>query len=245
LRSADPEFRRQVETALNDMTGNEPFYGGPEVEAIDPDPDELVARVKQNEEKNPGVLSADHVQLGVKGGVAMVMLGAIAREHGARSHEFPRPYTLLQKALRNETGQQLLGEAIKALRKGERQLPALDPETKQTLGRDGENRVIAMDAWNLRDLVMGTGDDDEDPEPTVDDVLTEIKSLARNEIGGRVEGLKERAEVVRSGLPPQAAKEAVELLIYAAGELEYLGRRGEEHLKVSEEPTPEEAGVGA
>ncbi len=215
--------------------------------ATDPDPDDLVAKVKQNEEESPGVLSAEHVQLGVKGGVAMVMLGAIAREHGARSYEFPRPYTLLQKTLRSEAGQELLGEAIKALRKGERQLPALEPETGQPLGRDGDNRVIPMDAENLRDLVMGSGEDgDGEPEPTVDDVLAEIKSLARNEVGGRVEGLKERAEVNLGGLPPQAAKEAVELLLYAAGELEYLGRRGEEHLKVSAEPAPEEeAGIGA
>ncbi len=45
-------------------------------------------------------------------------------------------------------------------------------------------------------------------EPTVDDVLAKIKSLARNDVGERVAGLKERAEVVREGLPPQAAKEA-------------------------------------
>jgi hypothetical protein len=31
LRNADPEFRRQVETALNDMAGKEPFYGVPAV----------------------------------------------------------------------------------------------------------------------------------------------------------------------------------------------------------------------
>jgi len=248
LPSADPEFRRQVETALNDMAGKEPFYGGPDVPNADPDPDELVARVKQSEAESPGALSVAHVELGVKGGVAMVMLGVIAREHGARSFEFPRPYTLLQRALRDETGQELLGEAIKALRQGKQQLPALDPETKQPLGLDGENRVVPMDAANLRDLVMGPGEDGEkEPEPTVEDVLAKINFLARHDVGGRVEQLKERPEVVRSGLPPETAREVVDLLMEAARELDYLGRRGVEHLKVSAELVEEgeEASVGA
>jgi len=248
LRNADPEFRRQVETALNDMAGKEPFYGGPEVPNTDPDPDQLVARVQQNEKENPGALSPEHVALGVKGGVALVLLGAIAREHGARSYEFPRPYTLLEKALHSKVGQELLGRGIKALRAGDRFLPALDPETGEPCGRDGENRVIPMDAENLWSVVKGKTGKEEggSPEATVDDVLVEIKSLARNDILGRVEALKERPEVARSGLPPQAAKEAAELLLNAAGELDYLARRGAEHLKVSADSVSgDEATVGA
>jgi hypothetical protein len=249
LRSADPEFRRQVETALNDMVGKEPFYGGPEVPKTDPDPDGLVARVQQSEQENPGVLSPDHVALGVKGGVALVLLGAISREHGARSYEFPRPYTILQKALRSKVGQELLGEGIKALRAKQAFLPARDPETGDPLGRDSENRVIQMNVENLWSVIDGTStgdDDDDEPVTTVEDVLAELKSLVRNDILGRVDDLKERPEVASGGLPQVAAKEAAELLMDAAGEIDYLVRRGAEHLKVSADaPSGEVTGIGA
>jgi hypothetical protein len=236
LRDADPEFRRQVETALRDMIGHSPFYGSgvPDLKVNDPDPDELVAAVKQKEKDEPGVLSVEHAELGVKGGVALVMLGAIAREHGARSYEVPRPYTVLQRMLHKEFGQELLGEAIRALRDGKKCLPALDPETRQPLGRDGENKVIPMSAENLRPLIIKVKDDD-DPDQAVDDILAEIKSRARNDLGERIDELKRHADVVRSGLPPHKVKEPFDLLLHLAGELDYLGRRGAEQLKGSEE----------
>jgi hypothetical protein len=244
LRDADPEFRRQVETTLRDMTGHLPFYGGPDLPMRDSDPDELVAKVKQNEQDNPGVLSEDHVELGVKGGVALVMLGAISREHGTRTYEFPRPYALLQDTLGSEFGQELLGEAIKALREGKAYLPALDPETREPTGRDGENREIPMGVDNLRQLVSAAEEDEEEEEPTrtADDILAEIRSLARNDLGGRIEELKQHPDVVRGGLPRQSVKDASELLLNQAWELEYLGRRSAEQLKPSNgEPVEEGA----
>ena len=104
FRDADPSLRRQVEITLRDMLGHAPFYGAdvPELAIDNPDPDDLVARVKAAAEANPGQLSVDHAALGVKGGVALVLLGALSREHGASASEAPRPYTVLQRMLHDE-----------------------------------------------------------------------------------------------------------------------------------------------
>src|SRR5207248_7129945 len=117
---------RQVETTLRDVLGYPPFYGSglPELIVNNPDPDELVVQVKAAEKAEPGELSAAHVELGVKGGAALVMLGALAREHGALASEAARPYTVLQRMLHDPFGQELLGEAINALRAGEDRIPA-------------------------------------------------------------------------------------------------------------------------
>ena len=120
IRDADPGFRRNIDTTLRDMLGHPPFYGSdvPDLpgRGNNPDPDTLVADVKKREEKNPKKLSVEHVELGVRGGVALVLLGALAREHGALASEAARPYTVLQRMLHDPMGQEILGEAIKALR---------------------------------------------------------------------------------------------------------------------------------
>ncbi len=240
LRSADPSLRRQVETTLRDILGSSPFYGNgvPELPvASNPHPDEMVARAKAAEEIEPGVLSSAHVELGVKGGVAMVMLGILARPHGAVANG-PRPYAVIQRMVHDEFGQQLLGEAIAALRKGSSGLPARDPETHDPKGRDAENRIVQMDLANLHALFSddgaGSGDEAGVEARTHDDVLAELLSVARDDISPLLEELKELPDVVREGLVPNKVKDLVELLMDQAGELDYLGRKGADHLRASQ-----------
>ena len=242
LRNADPAFRRDVETTLRDILVHPPFYGAnvPEVpKGSDPDPDELVKAVLKAHEKDPKALTEHHVELGVKGGVALVMLGALKREHGALASEVARPYTVVQGLLRDSFGQGLLGEAIQALRDGKQFLPARDPETKEPKGRDAENRVVPMDPNNLRELAgtVSSGEPGDDDARTPDEILTEIKSMVRNTVGELINELKEDSKVAQAGIAPQKAKELTELLMDQALDIEYLGRRGAENLKISEEAT--------
>jgi hypothetical protein len=240
LRNADPAFRRDVETTLRDIVVHPPFYGAnvPEIpKGSDPDPDELVEKVMKTHEKDPKVLTEHHVELGVKGGVALAMLGALRREHGAPASEVVRPYTVVQRLLRDSFGQELLGEAIQALRDGKSFLPARNPETKELKGRDAENRVVPMDANNLREVAgaVGSGEAGDDDSKTPDEILAELKSAVRNTVGELLKELKEHSEVTRAGVAPQKAKELTDLLMEQALDVEYLGRRGGEQLKISEE----------
>ena len=240
LRSADPAFRRDVETTLRDILIHPPFYGAnvPEVpKGSDPDPGELVKAVMKAHEKDPKALTEHHVELGVKGGVALVMLGAIRREHGALASEVARPYTVIQHLLRDSFGQGLLGEAIQALRDGEQFLPARDPETKEPKGRDAENRIVRMDPNNLRELAetVSSGEPGGDEARTPDEILAEIRSMVRNTVGELIKELQEDSRVAQAGVAPQKAKELTDLLMEQALDIEYLGRRGAESLKISEE----------
>lgn len=240
LRDADPAFRRDVETTLRDILVHPPFYGTnvPGVpKGSDPDPEELVKTVTKAHDENPKALTEHHVELGVKGGVALVMLGALRREHGALASEVARPYTVVQRLLGDSFGRELLGEAIQALRDGEQSLPARDPETKEPKGRDAENRVVPMDPNNLRELAetVSSNEAGDDDSRVPDEILAEIKSTVRNKVGELIKELKEHSEVVQAGVAPQKAKELTELLMEQALDIEYLGRRGAENLNVSEE----------
>jgi hypothetical protein len=245
LRDADPGLRRQVETTLRDVLGYPPFYGGdlPGLTVNNPDPNELVAQVNEAEEADPGKLSPAHIELGVKGGAALVMLGVLAREHGALASGVARPYTVLQRMLHDPFGQALLGEAIRALRAGEDRIPARNPETKEPKGRDAENRVVPMDPANLRELFTqngsGGGAGDGAPPRTLEDILAEMKSVARNDFGGLLDELKDVPEATRGGVAPHKVKDLVELLMDQAGDLDYLGRKGADQLRVAEESEAE------
>ena len=165
-----------------------------------PDVNELVQKVKRSEDLQPKQLTGDHVQLGVKGGIALVLLGALAREHGANAAEVARPYTVLQRMVHDPFGQELLGEAIKALRAGDRLIPARDPETKDPKGRDAENRVVAMDPPNLRELFTeagSSGGTGADGARTAADVLAEMTSIARNKLGVLLDELVRVPDVVQ------------------------------------------------
>jgi hypothetical protein len=239
LRNANPALRRQVETTLRDILGSPPFYGTgvPELPAAsNPTSDELVAVVKAAESADPEKLTPTHAELGVKGGVALVMLGALARAHGALA-DAPRPYTVLQRMIHDEFGQELLGEAITTLRAGKDRIPARDPESRAPKGRDAQNRVVPMDPANLRELFPnssgGSGGSGEPPR-TQDDVLVEMKSTVRNDLGRLLDELKELPEVVREGIAPNKVKDLFDLLLEYAGELDYLGRKGADHLHASE-----------
>lgn len=249
LRHADPNLRRQVETTLRDLLGHPPFYGSgvPELTMNNSDPDQLVEDVKQAEKAQPGQLSSAHVELGVKGGVALVMLGALAREHGALSSEVARPYTVLQRMLHDTFGQELLGEAIKALRAGEDRIAARDAETRELKGRDAENRVVPMDPGNLRELFSQdrSGDGDDGSARSQDEILAEMESVARSGLSTLLDELKALPEVAREGVAPHKVKSIVEALMDQAGEIDYLGRKGAEQLRASEEDKTPTAGTVA
>jgi hypothetical protein len=251
LRDADPALRRQVETTLLDILGHPPFYGTgvPDLpRGSNTPPDELVARVKKAESGNAGRLSAAHVELGVKGGIALVMLGALARAHGALASEVARPYTVLQRMVHDPFGQELLGEAIQSLRDGKDHVPARDPETKQPKGRDAENRIVPMDPVNLRELFTRNGSGGGGgggSTRTQDDILAAMKSVARNDLGGLLDELKALPDVTRAGVVPNKTKDLFDLLLELAGDLDYLGRKGADHLRASEEAKAEGAAVSA
>jgi hypothetical protein len=251
LRHADPAHRRQVETTLRDILGHAPFYGNgvPELSPTNPDVDELVARVRREEQSAPKKLSVAHAELGVKGGVALVMLGALAREHGAPASEVARPYAVLQRMLHDPFGQELLGEAISALRSGNDALPARDPKSRDPKGRDAENRIVRMDASNLRELFTPDSSGDskggDGSRRTQDDILAELRSLARNDFGRLLTELQALPEVGRTGLAPHKVKVLTELLMDQASELEYLGRKGADHLRASERDATVDAGSAA
>jgi hypothetical protein len=252
LRSANPALRKQVETALRDILGSPPFYGAgvPELPiGSNPNTDELVGAVKEAENADPDTLSPAHVELGVKGGVAL--LGALARAHGSIT-DAPRPYTVLQRMVHDQFGQELLGEAIMVLRAGKDQIPARDAGTKAPKGRDAENRIVPMDPANLRELFpdksSGGGKGSGEPPRTRDDVLVEMRSVARNNLGRLLDELKELPDVVRQGVTPNKVKDLVDLLMDQAGELDHLGRKGAEYLQASEHDVPrpsEEEGAAA
>jgi hypothetical protein len=250
FRDADPSLRRQVEITLRDILGHAPFYGGgvPELAIDNPDPDDLVAKTKVAEEANPGQISLDHAALGVKGGVALVLLGALSREHGASASETPRPYTVLQQMLHDEFGQELLGEAIKALRAGADRIPARDGETRELKGRDAENRVVPMRPDDLRQMFTaspgaGSGSGG-GPARTSDDILAEMISLVRNDLGDRLGELTSLPEVAHDGIAPHKVDALVDLLMGQAGDLDYLGRKGGDRLRASEEAVVEVGEVG-
>ncbi|HTU13678.1 MAG TPA: hypothetical protein VMF31_00645 [Solirubrobacterales bacterium] len=243
MRNADPEFRRQVETALRDMLVHSPFYRSeePDMPASDPDPGDLLESVRTAESDKPGELSIHHVELGIKGGIALVMLGALDRAHGTSAIEALRPYAVVQQLVRDSFGQDLLAEAIIALRKGQEYLPALDPETRDPLGRDGENMVIPMDPVNLRQLIgqSSEGGSDEEHAKSTDDIITEAKSVARNTLGNLIRELQEHPDVVRWGIPPHKVSDLFDLLMNQAGDVDYLARRGKEQVQVSADDTEE------
>lgn len=266
VRDADPAFRRQIDTTLRDMLGYSPFYGAdvpdmrptrPRVEELaemvhrvdatppekpGSDVDGLVDLVKRFETKRPNKLTSPHVQLGVKGGVALVLLGALAREHGTSAAEVARPYTVLQRMLHDPFGQELLGEAIKALRAGDQMIPARHPETREPKGRDAENRVVAMTPANLRELFTEDGDDDGgtgNGARTADGILAEMTTVARNKLGLLLAELVRLPDVAKQGIAPHRVNDLIELLESQAGDLEYQGRRGADYLRASEQHADE------
>ena len=240
IRDADPGFRRNIDTTLRDMLGHPPFYGSdvPDLagRGNNPDPDTLVADVKEREEKNPKKLSVAHVELGVRGGVALVLLGALAREHGALASEAARPYTVLQRMLHDPMGQEILGEAIKALRAGDNSIPARDPQTGKPIGRDAENRVVPMTPANIRELFTGSSSGGgSGSADDADDLITEMKDIARNKLGKLLARLKRVPDVAKQGVAPHKVADLTDLLMEQAGDLDYLGRKGADHLSASED----------
>jgi hypothetical protein len=129
-------------------------------------------------------------------------------------------------------------------RAGKDYLPARDPKTKEPKGRDAENRIVPMDPSNLRELFTGSGSRggrDGELRRTQDDILVEMRSLARNDLGQLLKELKQLPEVTRDGVAPDKVKDVVEPLMDQAGDLDYLGRKGADHLRASEEDDDERA----
>ncbi|MGA2927859.1 MAG: hypothetical protein ABSG43_18050 [Solirubrobacteraceae bacterium] len=244
VRDADPAFRSQIDTTLRDILSHPPFFGTdvPELTPQTFDVDELVETVKRFEEMEPRKLSPGHVHLGVKGGIALVLLGALAREHGALASEVARPYTVVQRMIHDPFGQELLGEAIKALRFGAGQLPARDPQTREPKGRDAENRIVPMTPANCRELFVldGSGERAGDSRG-VDEILAEVTTIARNKIGLLLAELNRIPEVAKQGIAPHKVRDLVDLLMDQAGDLDYLGRKGADHLRTSEDRPSDQA----
>lgn len=107
-----------------------------------------------------------------------------------------------------------------------------------------------MDPANLRELFTqngsgGGGGGGGALPRTVDDILAEMRSVARNNFGGLLDELKAVPEVARAGIAPHKLKELVDLLMDQAGDLDYLGRKGADHLRAAEENDGEGGEVSA
>jgi hypothetical protein len=226
VRDADPKRRDNIEATLNELLAHQPFFGtGVTWPSRDPEVDDLLTEVNAEHAANPRGWTPAKVELTVKGGLAMAMIGTLQRPFGTEDKE-QRSYNVLARVAHSPYGHELLGAAIKAVRNGEDFIPGIDHKTKQPKGLDGNGDVIPMDGANLRELFPTPSTAVKQAQPTADGYLGQIVARLKNGVSSDIDALEQMPVVQQRGVSPsQDTIEAIELLEEYRDRLKFLVRQ--------------------
>jgi hypothetical protein len=224
VREADPKRRDNIEATLNEILAHPPFFNtGVTWPDRDPEVDALLNEVAKEQAAKPAEWGPAKVELAVKGGLSMAMLGALQRPFG-ELRKAERSYNVLARVAHDPYGQELLGEAIRAVRDGKTHVQAINPETKKPLF-DAQGDPLPMDGENLRRLFPSSSSTVKGAQPTEDEFLASIVGSLK-EVGDDLDEIEKLAAVQQRGLDPAGkAGDAVDLLDDYLDRLKFLVRQ--------------------
>jgi hypothetical protein len=230
VRDTDPKRREKIETTLNEILSHKPFFGTDVPwPSRDPDVDDLLREAAAEQGNDPKGWGPAKLELAIKGGLALTMVGALNRPWGTEESQ-QRSYNVLLRIAHDPFGQELLGEAIRALREGEDHIPALDADTREPLGSDGAGNPVPMDGENLWALFPTASSTVEGAQPTADDFVLSIVNGLKNGVSDHLDLLEELPGVQQHGVDPRGdAEEAIELLGDYRDRLRFLGLQHERY----------------
>jgi hypothetical protein len=225
VRDADQKRRDNIESALNELLAHPPFFNtGVWWPSRDPDVDELLNDVANDQTTSSTDWTPAKVELAVKGGLALATLGALWRIYGDTDAE-QRVYNVLPRIAHDPYGQELLGEAIRAVRAGKDHIQAIDPETRKPVFM-GNGDPKPMDPQNLRDLFPSTTKTVKKAQPTEDELVRSIVDNLKNGVSNDLTELEDLLVVQQRGVTPSPeVQEALELLEDYRDRLKFLVRQ--------------------
>ncbi len=170
--------RESVQSTLNDLFSNPPIcppqavgFPGRVIE-----PDELVRQAEV--ELDAHAESTACAELATKGGVALVLLGALVRPFGAAKDD--RPYAVLNRMLNHREGRRLMAQAITDLRAGKSSLTRYRPGTTEPEAFLGTGEPVAWTGDTLREEFPTAHDAVTRAAPTETQLVSKMTALISN-----------------------------------------------------------------
>ncbi len=228
LRDASPSHRDTVETALKDLLSHNPLNGrdGTSFPSRDVRVEDLLAESAQELSADVDHIGPARLELAAKGGVALVLLGALDRPYNAQIDE--RPSAVVTRMLKTQFGHQLLGEAITTLRAGATAFAKLEPTTHEPVGHLANGAEIPMDGENLRALfptakaaVTGAAATEEELVQRMRDHLVDVS--------GALDELEKVPAVGQRGIDPRHVQTIRQALNDLTDRVGYLVGKHREH----------------
>ncbi|WP_326945797.1 hypothetical protein OG439_40735 [Amycolatopsis sp. NBC_01307] len=230
VHEADPKRRQSIESALDELLAHQPFYNAPVAwPSRDPEVDELLAETRKELDGEDGEPGPATVELMIKGGIALAILGPLQRIYGEKDAA-QRTYNLLTRMVEEPLGQELLAEAIRTLREGGDHIAERDPETHEPVWT-GKGVSAPMDTENLRALFPTTASKARERQRTEPKIVESIVGRLRN-VSDDLEMLEDLPKVRQQGTTPtEKLQEAAELLGSHRDRLMFLQRKHEEYYR--------------
>ncbi|MGW4829627.1 hypothetical protein ACWEOG_18740 [Amycolatopsis japonica] len=228
VHEADPKRRNSIESALDELLAHPPFFNAPAAwPSRDPEVDELLAEARKELDGEDGETGPAAVELMIKGGIALAILGPLQRIYG-ESDAAQRTYNLLGRMIYEPLGQELLAEAIQKLREGRDHITERNPKTHKPVWA-GKGETVAMSAENLRELFPTTASRTKKRQRTEPKIVESIVERLKN-VSGDVDALEDLPKVRQQGTTPsEPLQEAVELLGSHRDRLTFLQRKYQEY----------------
>ncbi|UOZ09387.1 hypothetical protein [Amycolatopsis sp. WQ 127309] len=239
VHEADARRRQLIESALDELLAHPPFWGAPvRWPNRDPEVSDLVAEAKKEQDGEEGDQGPATIELTVKGGIALAILGPLQRIYGD-DDATRRNYNVLDRMATDPLGLELLGEGIQALRDGRDQIVKRDPDSHKPVW-DGKT-AKAMDSANLRDLFPSSDKQAKKKQNSESDLLKSIVKHLTKGVSTDLDSLEELPKVQQQGVTPaDELTEAIELLSDQRDRLGHLKRKHADYFREqAPEPMPE------